>query len=253
MTLIESGSDRALSSLSTADLRARLAEAIQITAERLAQMAAIWAELERRGEDLSDLRRGIGHYLPLVAAGHLAAEAVVAFAGSKTLLKALATLPLAEQRRLAAGGLVPLAVQTADGVEIRNVPPVQIPARMVPSIIAQGHVRSGDEQTALLGLAPSKAARRKSGPAAVRLSPDRQSIMIGRKKAPIADVLAALTDAAGSPAELTEDDETRAFPVTLSSGEHRALKIAAARSGRTMNSLIRMALAVAGLIGEDER
>ena len=44
----------------TAELRAGLAQALEVTARHLTYLAALWRELERRGEDLSGLRGGVG-------------------------------------------------------------------------------------------------------------------------------------------------------------------------------------------------
>ena len=65
-----------IGSLDTAELRAELASAIGLTAKHLLHLAAIWAELEHRGEDLTDLRTGIGAYLPEIAAGSVVPEAI---------------------------------------------------------------------------------------------------------------------------------------------------------------------------------
>jgi hypothetical protein len=75
-----------------------------LTSEYLLYLAAIWGELERRGEDLSDLKRGIGKYLPLIASGSVLADTVVAFAGEPATLRAVAALPPKEQERIVRGG-----------------------------------------------------------------------------------------------------------------------------------------------------
>ena len=54
--------------MDTPTLRGELARALTVTAETLEYLAAIWRELERRGQDLSELRKGMGQYLPLIAA-----------------------------------------------------------------------------------------------------------------------------------------------------------------------------------------
>ena len=57
-----------LVAMPTPDLREELARALTITADSLMYLAAVWKELEQRGEDLSDLRTGLGVYVPLIAA-----------------------------------------------------------------------------------------------------------------------------------------------------------------------------------------
>ncbi len=90
-----------LETWSTADLRRELARGIEVTAEHLRRLAAIWRELERRGEDLTSLRKGLAFYLPLIAADKVDAYLVSRFAGSGELLRIAATLPVGVQRELA--------------------------------------------------------------------------------------------------------------------------------------------------------
>lgn len=101
--------------MTTEELRGELARAITMTADALSYLAACWVELERRGEDLTDLRIGLAPYLREVAAGRLAPEAVISFAGEKMKLAWIAGQPPNIQRRLADGGIVTL--RTSDGGE----------------------------------------------------------------------------------------------------------------------------------------
>ena len=73
-------SPQVLGSMSTQQLRAALAQSLTISARHLAYLASVWGELEKRGEDLSDLRTGLAVYLPQIAAGRLDADAVIRFA-----------------------------------------------------------------------------------------------------------------------------------------------------------------------------
>lgn len=96
-----------LRDLDTSALRAELAHALKLTANHLLYLAAVWSELERRGEDLSNLRVGFAGWLPAIAAGTVAPEVVVAFAGQPRKLRAIAKLPVAEQEKIARGELPP--------------------------------------------------------------------------------------------------------------------------------------------------
>ncbi len=84
---------------STGELREALGRALSLTATYLTYIAAVWVELERRGEDLSTLKTGIGKYVAAIGAGTLLAETVVAFSGQPVLLSRAAKLPVVEQRR----------------------------------------------------------------------------------------------------------------------------------------------------------
>ena len=93
--------------MATADLRAELSTALRLTVRHLIYLAAIWRELESRGEDLSELRSGIGAYVASIAAGRVIPETVVAFADRPATLRRVAALPVAEQRAIASGAPVP--------------------------------------------------------------------------------------------------------------------------------------------------
>lgn len=112
-----------LASASTTQLKEELAKAVTITAETLQYMGRIWQELERRGEDMSELRSGLAAYLPAIASGRLRAEAVVRFAGKAMLLNKLAALPINQQDELLAAGEIEVIAPNSDGgVETQKVP-----------------------------------------------------------------------------------------------------------------------------------
>lgn len=183
-----------LTELDTPTLRAELTDALsQDFARRLIRIAAIWAELERRGEDLSSLRTGIGTYLPAIAAGTVTPEAVVAFAGRESVLRKIATLPPDEQRRLAAGGTVLLVVGSESGYTHRMVPLAALPARSVNQVFGERCIRSESAQIAMLSAPPAamkRSGRVKRGNVVV----DRKAaiVKVGSATATIEDVLAAL-------------------------------------------------------------
>lgn len=143
----------------TARLRSELTRALTLTAAGLAYLATIWNELTRRGEDLSDLRSGLATYLPLIANGTLAAEAVVQFAGQRGLLNRLAHRPIDEQRRLAAGEPVPVVV----GDEERMLAARQLTMRQIAIVFDdEGRVRTPIEQRQALAGRPERTRSRLS-------------------------------------------------------------------------------------------
>jgi hypothetical protein len=96
-------SSTALSSLETAELHLQLDAAIGLTARSISRVAAIWVELERRGEDMSRHRFSLRSHMRAVADGHLMPEAVAALAGQPRTLQLVADLPVRDQRRLIEG------------------------------------------------------------------------------------------------------------------------------------------------------
>lgn len=150
-----------LASLDTAALRAELARALTVTAETLEYLGAVWRELENRGEDLADLRAGLGRYLPMIAAGQLDAEVVVRFAGRQSLLRNVATLPIKDQRRLALGGEVRILTIDDDGQTVEtDVPATALTVQQIRMAFDHGRIRGVDEQRNMLGSARLAARQR---------------------------------------------------------------------------------------------
>lgn len=109
--------------MDTPTLRRELARSVTITAETLLYMGRIWAELERRGEDLSGLRSGLAAYLPAIASGRLKAEAVIRYANKAMLLRRLMDLSAHQQEMLLEAGEVEVAEPGEGGGFItRRVP-----------------------------------------------------------------------------------------------------------------------------------
>jgi hypothetical protein len=203
-----------LAALDTPSLRAELGRALRVTAESLVYLAAIWHELENRGEDLASLRTGLSAYLPLIASGRADPQAVVAFAGQPTLLRAIIQLPIAEQQRLAAGGTITIVIQTPEGEEAqREVSPTLLSAAETRRVFAPGVVRSPAEQSRMLRVSRGRARR---------LPPPSQATMR------VAQIDLAPLGA-----------DTRQTNVLLSPHEHEALKIAAARVDLPIRDFIR--------------
>lgn len=236
-----------LAAMDTPALRAELASALGLTARHLLYLAAVWAELERRGEDLSDLRTGIGAYLPLIAAGAVLPETVVRFAGQPTVLRSVSALPPEEQRRLAAGGGVPIVVRSGERYEERQLPAHALTASQARLVFGDRKVRSVAEQVAVLTAAAPKPAKAGAPPRRGKARADREKgvIRVGKVVVAVADVVAALADMR-HPQDEAEPDET--VVVKLTADEKRLLAVAAADGGTTQQQLVRNALRAAGLI-----
>lgn len=120
LTAFTAASSGLLRHMSTDDLRAHLARAIEMTTESIAYLAAVAVELESRGVDLSSLKIGLLPYLKSVATGRLIPEALIAFAGQRSMLKFLESRPVEDQRAIAAGS--PIDIPTSTG-QTRQVSP----------------------------------------------------------------------------------------------------------------------------------
>jgi hypothetical protein len=228
-----------LASLSTDELKSSLASGLKDTADSLLRLASLWAELERRGVDLSDLRRGIVRYLSAIAAGTLAAEAVLEFQGRPGVLAMLEGLSLDRQRSLAAGS--PVAVASGDTVQL--VPLTRMPHAAAAKVFAGGVERTPDEQR--LGAKP-KIRKAKARKYRVSVDRDRGLLRIGKADVSIAEVVAAMSAEAGHEGDIDEDLHAREQGPTatakLTATEMERLKAAAKAHGLPVGELTRRAV-----------
>lgn len=236
-------SENELPSLSVGELRAELVRALEISAASLAYLAAVYRELVRRGEDLSDLRSGLAVHLPAIADGKLAPEAAVRFAGRAMLLRCVATLPLAEQRRLADGGVVPVVREgAAGGMERLDLPAHELKSTELRLVFDErGYIHSHDEQEAMLARRRPHTRHRA---APLRIDPASQGkFLVGNARVDRADLVSALVMTADTP----EPERAEiSIPLALSRAEARALQARAEAAGMGMQAFIRSALALVG-------
>ena len=108
--------------LSSEELRRELARCLTLTAQNLLRMAHLVRVLESRGEDLEGLKIGMVGHLRDIANGTLLPEAVVRFAPRATVLRRIRLLPLAVQRKMAAGESVLLVVYDEAGQRTHRRP-----------------------------------------------------------------------------------------------------------------------------------
>lgn len=185
-----------IATASTEHLRSELARVLKISARDLLYLAAIWKELEHRGEDLSELKRGMGVYLPMIAAGVLEAEIVVKYAGHRMLLNAIAELPIGTQKSLAEGRALPLVVHSEnDGWVARDVPVDAMTVAQVKQVIESGRIRTTEEQFAKLAKAGEKELRKRKAARGMRVDRKTSELVVGRARIPFAAAMKALRDA----------------------------------------------------------
>lgn len=228
-----------LGNLSNQELRSRLAQSLSLSAKHLAYLAAVWGELEKRGEDLSDLRSGLTAYLPQIAAGRLDAEVVVKFAGQPTVLQSLAQLSLDKQRSIVRGEPIEvLTVNAAGEYEVTKTPAYMLSASQARLVFSAGKVRTPDEQKTTFESARIAAMRRtRPGPdGRVRYDPRTDQIRIGKSAASVGEVVAAImvTPVIDDDAELV-----KSIVIKMTESDHRVIKIRAAEAGLTQEVYVR--------------
>lgn len=234
----------ALRNHSVQQLREELARALTMTAQHLVRLAAVWAELESRGEDLSDLRTGLSVYLPQIADGRLDAEAVIRFAGLPTVLRSVSALPLDRQRALSRGEPVPvLTVDERGKYTTVELPAYTLTAAQARMVFDGDKIRSKTEQRATLeSMRVRKATRTRPGPQnRVRYDPKADLLRIGRSSATIGEVTAAMAEAKSADDGVTWPVDVSVL-LKLTEPEHRMLKVRAAEAGKSMQEYIRTML-----------
>lgn len=246
-----------LSAMSTQQLRANLAQSLTMTAQHLQHLSMIWAELEKRGEDLSDLRTGLAVYMPQIAAGRLDAQAVIRFAGQPTVLKSVAMLSIEEQHQIANGKPVRVLTVNAQGeYEDAEMPAYTLTAAQARMVFAGEKLRSPAEQRAMLeSVKLSKATRAKPGAVNnVRYDSKADVIRIGRTSATVGEVTAALTDVVKQrepervKAIVGSDEELEPVVVKLSKSERAQLKVRAAEANMSQQDYARAMLVWTALL-----
>lgn len=239
-----------LAAASTEDLRAELARGLSLTAETLMRLGHVWAELERRGEDLSDLRHGLARTLPLIAAGRLAAESVVAFAGRPSILRGLEGVPLDAQRHFANGRPVQV-IDPADPQAVQEMPLQQLPAAAIRLVFADGEVRSPQAQRLALRPRRRQQDSERSRRYQPRYDPETGIVTVGKMTIRLPDLLSALASAAGPdrPPASDRPDDYLTVKVRLTRAEHERFQELCRRHELPDWEMIRKALRAFGLIG----
>lgn len=249
MTAIEPRPAAALAEIPTAELRSRLARAMRATAESLLELAGVWVELERRGEDLRDLRVGLAKWLPQIAAGTVRPELVIELSGRPQILKLLGSMPMTEQNRIASGTAVPVHVPGES--EPVSVPLDRLTTRQVRQVFSDAGIRSPAEQRAFIAQERTKRITKKPvRSATVSFDAATSTLRVGAYHLPLVEVLRVLSAAAGVDRAIPADAEKTSYQVVrvrLWQEEHDAILKHAKSAELPDWALGRMALRAFGL------
>lgn len=186
----ESDASRDLRTMDTEALREELYNAIGITVRAIERVAAIWTELEARGEDLSDVRFALSSYMRPVQSGRLLPEAVAQLAGRRRTLDLVATLPVADQRRLIEGEAVEVVKGDQETVE-KNLD--QMTFSETAAVIRDGMIRTVNEQRLALKRLGERRPRRRGGrKPRIAVDRDNATVKVGAATVALDDLLASL-------------------------------------------------------------
>lgn len=189
--------ERDLTLLSDSELLQEFKSSLKLTAIHLRRMAEIWQILTQRGVDLSNLKKGLAEFIPFIAKGHLLPEAVIEYAGQKSLITHLSRLPLNTQQEILNTGTVQKLTILEDGKEIvADVRLDHLKAVDLMQIFSEHSLRTIDEQKELLVKRGTKVAKKKKYRTlrTVDVDKDKEFLIIGNNQIKIDVILGALSD-----------------------------------------------------------
>jgi hypothetical protein len=182
-----------LAEVSTDALKKQLRDAIGITEQAIIRVAALWQELTRRGEDLSEFRFALAPFLLPVAQGKLLPALVVSMAAQPRALQRLAALPVQEQEELLSGKEI--QVYKGDGQAEAKPLPAMTFAEIVATV-RDGRILTKDEQALATKRSAASSARRGKGrPPRIVVRQDVGTVQIGTLNIDLERLLSALRTA----------------------------------------------------------
>lgn len=182
-----------------------LGDAFRLTVQGVIRMAAIVRILSDRQYDVAKLKLSLTEYLRQVAAGRLLPEALAKFQAAPLLLSRLETLPISSQKRILDDGVV--AVATMSG-EVIDVPLGELGRDEIFRVFGQGTIRTPQEQSQYLArkLRPAKTRAGALPRRRVRIDAKTRMVQISNASAPLADFMAALSEAGGRQGDIGPGD-----------------------------------------------
>ncbi len=227
--------------LSVEEVHARLAAAFRQTVDGLKDAAACVRYLLEQGEDLSYVPSDLLSRLRHIAYGQLLAEVVFQFAGAPAMAQTIGRLALPDQKRLADGGKVKVAVRRGDGFTDRMMAPLEMTADQRRQVFAHDRIRSIPEQVALLEATPTpepEPAPERRPSARIKADPRTDTVQFGRTVVAVKDVFAAL----GQLAPIVHKAEGPGGSVTIDADLYGPLQRMAVGRGMSVKHLVRLIL-----------
>jgi hypothetical protein len=180
-----------------ADKRAEFGSLLLLTGENIWRMGVILRSMDEAGEDYSDLKMPVMTYLLKVGYGQVLPDVVLAFLGMPRLLRAVAALPLSDQKRLAAGESIKVMTGDADAHRLLRVADMSDSERQ--QVFGADYIRDEAEQLAWLRHHP--VADPTPGPAdpfaPIVIDRVRNGLRIGHTFLPASQWAAALNELGG--------------------------------------------------------
>lgn len=226
------------------ELKQMYVDRLRLTVENLRELAEIARVLEEKGVDISDLETGSGmfplKYVRLVGHGQLLPDVVLRFMGHSALMRNIAAMPLPDQKRLADGGKVEVAVRRGSSFDCRMIDPLSMSPDQIRQTISGGRIHSYAEQIARLESEANPADDAAPTRTRALVSADARTGMlrVGNREVPIADTLRAI----GDTAPVSDDVAGAGGSVAIDADLYDQVKRIAASRGVPVKQVVRLAL-----------
>lgn len=185
---------REFAGMTDEQLDAELSRCLRVTAEDMKRLAGILREKENRGHDISAFRMCPIHSLRLIASGQLLPEILVAFIGQPSLVRAIGSLPISDQERIARGEPLKLVVFGSGGqTDTRMVAPRLLGSKEIKQLFDRDHIRDEAEQAMYLDRQRQKQIRKAPDRVGVmRIDKERGGVTVGNHFISEGDLASAL-------------------------------------------------------------
>lgn len=250
MNLIELSS---VEKMSDDELMRNLTEGIRLTAEVLCRLSLVWAELERRGKDLSHLRKGLMSYIPIIASGEIIPEAVVMYAKRPKIIESLRGVPIQTQRDLILNEkkISTVIIQPNGKPETVEFTLQSLPNHLIKQVFSDGRIIDVSEQKTMILTKNRKTVKKEKAVLKAKISIDTRSstMKVGAYQVSVPEVVKAISDNYSvSPIQDILDENYETATVKLTKEEKIKLKFKEKQLGMDEWKIIRHALKTLGLI-----
>ncbi|KZN28541.1 hypothetical protein N480_10635 [Pseudoalteromonas luteoviolacea S2607] len=186
-------SEHQLQSFTTEELKKSFQASLGVSVKLFEHMANVWRELDRRGENMDEFRKGAMLYIEMIANKRLMAELAFKYVGQRGLLNALANLPLRLQSKLAKDDVVDVVTNNNGEAQSEKLKLSEIPAQQLSRVFRDGAIRSVSEQKELIKRSVNIKA--KTRPRTIKkVEVQDNALVVGRTRIDIDSALAALSE-----------------------------------------------------------
>lgn len=187
------GDETPIEKMTIPQLKAEVLSSLGWSAKHLLRAGQCVVQLEKLGEDLSGLRIASIYLYRAIGCGRLLPEVIIASGNNTTLYKAIASLPIPDQRRIVDMIQSGKGIRITCGVDdVREVPVDQLAPQEIKRVFASNHIRDENEQLSFLRSNQPPITTTKAV-SAISVDRKKSRIIISPSKEPVSIPLAELS------------------------------------------------------------